>query len=255
MGLVTLITDFGEKDYYVALLKAALYSHLLDVKIVDVTHGIQRHDIMEAAFFLTGVYDKFPAKTIHIVAVNSFYADQSELIFFERNNQFFIGPNNGIFSLVFPELNINEVYRVPSYVDVDNQYELVGLLTHQIDDELSPDKIGLRVSQLEQKITLQPVITSHQIRATIVHIDQFGNVIVNLDSQTFQKIKGERDFAIYYKSSDPINHLSFGYGDSAIGDVCAFFNTIGLLEIAINMGNAHELLNLNKNETIQINFF
>ncbi len=254
MGLVTLISDFGDKDYYVALLKAAILRHDSSSMMVDVTHSIHRHDIMEASFFCQGVYSRFPLGTIHLVAVNSFYSVDSELIFFEREGHYFVGPNNGVFPLVFPDLDYSQVYKLQSNLDVDNQYELLGMLVSQLAVGQPFDEIGLPVGHLEQKISLLPVITSQQIRATIVHIDQFGNVIVNLDHDTFQKIRQGRDYAIYYKSKDPITSISYGYSDTPIGDVCAFFNTIGFLEIAVNMGNAHELLNLNKNETIQINF-
>lgn len=255
MSLVTLLSDYGTSDYYVALLKAALYSHNDDLTIVDVSHDIARHDIMEASFYMNSIYNKFPVGTIHVVSVNSFYSEQSELIVFEREGYYFVGPNNGLFSLVFPDLSEDQVYSAEESIDVDTQYELLGYTVRRVLAGGPLGNIGPLVDTLDKKITLQPVITSEQIRATIVHIDQFGNVIVNINKVSFEKIRNGREYAIYYKSKDPIVALSQGYNQSQIGDVCAFFNTIGMLEIAINMGNAHELLNLNKNETIQINFY
>lgn len=255
MNFVTLTSDFGITDYYVALLKAAIYSQNNEVTVVDITHQIQRHDIMEASFYLSSVYDHFPVGTIHVACVNTFYSGDSELIMFHHNGYSFIGPNNGLFSLVFPDLSADDVYKIDESIDVNSQYDLVGFVVQQIFKQVPLSEIGPQVPFLDQKITLQPVITSSQIRATIVHVDQFGNVIVNLDKKTFDKVRLDRDYAIYYKSNDPITRLSAGYNEAQIGDVCAFFNTIGMLEIAVNMGNAHELLNLNRNETIQINFY
>lgn len=255
MGLITLITDYGKSDYYVALLHAAIYRYDAQSKIVDINHNVHRHDIMEASFFLQSVHDLFPLDTVHIVAVNAFYAPVSQLIFFRQQGRHYIGPNNGIFSLLFPDLQAAQVHTLDDKIDIANQYDLLGYVANEMLAGKELSEIGPPVAHLDQKISLQPVITSDQIRASIVHIDHFGNVIINLGQDVFDKIRKGRDYAIYYKSMDPILALSNGYNGARIGDVCAFFNTVGLLEIAVNMGNAHELLNLNKNETIQINFF
>ena len=254
MGLITLISDFGAKDYYVALLKAAIFKQYSGASVVDITHDITRHDIMEAAFYLQSTFDHFPESTIHVVCVNSFYSPKSELIMIKYKGHYFIGPNNGLFSLVFTELSADHIWQISDNLNTQNQYEIVGAAITIIASNRYEELFVQPIGNFDRKISLQPVITSQQIRATIVHIDQFGNVIVNLDQRTFEQVRANRPYAIYYKSNDPITSLSSSYSDSMIGDVCAFFNTINLLEIAINMGNAHELLNLNKNETIQINF-
>ncbi len=254
MGLITLISDFGAKDYYVALLKAAIFKQYSEAAVVDITHDITRHDIMEAAFYLQSTFDHFPESTIHVVCVNSFYSPKSELIMIKYKGHYFIGPNNGLFSLVFTELSADHIWQISDNLNTQNQYEIVGAAITIIASNRYEELFVQPIGNFDRKISLQPVITSQQIRATIVHIDQFGNVIVNLDQRTFEQVRANRPYAIYYKSNDPITRLSSSYSDSMIGDVCAFFNTINLLEIAINMGNAHELLNLNKNETIQINF-
>ncbi len=254
MSLITLISDFGTTDYYVALLKAAIFRYEPTVTIIDISHDIKRHDIMEASFYLRSTYAHFPDKTIHLAAVNSFYDQKSELILIDHNNHYFIGPNNGLFSLIFPEVSADSVYLLAENITTFNQYDAVGSAIKNLGIHEQPSDFCFESVDFDRKISLQPVITSHQIRATIVHIDQFGNVIVNLDLKTFEDIRADRFYTIYYKSNDPITALASDYSDCMIGDVCAFFNTTGLLEIAINMGNAHELLNLNKNETIQINF-
>ena len=119
MSLITLLSDFGDTDYYVALLKASLFSQNDQISLVDVCHTIQAHDIMQASFFLNGIYKKFPIGTIHIALVNSFYSEHSELVVFEKEGYTFIGPNNGLFSLVFPLLDASTVYSVEESIEVD----------------------------------------------------------------------------------------------------------------------------------------
>lgn len=253
MDIVTLTTDFGTSDYYAAMLKGEILSSITKARIIDITHNISRHDIMEAAFFVKGVYRHFPKNTIHLIAVNTYYAEQNQLILFEHEGYYFVGPNNGVFSLIFPDLDPRRVVEVMMNSREDIYHSLSKVIYQLFEGKLVKE-IGLPVHDYERRLLLQAVINRDHIRATIMHVDTFGNVIINVDKSTFEKIRGGRSYAIYFKSNDPITRLSHRYNDVSIGEVCAFFNDINMLEIAINMGNAHQLLSLNKNETIQIDF-
>lgn len=253
MDIVTLTTDFGTSDYYAAMLKGEILKSFPACRIVDITHNISRHDIMEAAFFVKGIYRHFPRQTIHLVAVNTYYAELNQLILFEYDGYFFLGPNNGIFSLVVPDLDPRGVIEVPMNSREDI-YHSLGKVIQQLSQGKLLTEIGLPVQEYERRLSLQAVVNVDYIRATIMHVDVFGNVIINVDRSTFERIRNGRSYAIYYRSNDPITKLSHRYNDVPIGEICAFFNDIDMLEIAINMGNVHQLMSLNKNETIQIDF-
>jgi S-adenosyl-L-methionine hydrolase (adenosine-forming) len=256
MQIVSLTTDYGSKDFHVAELRASILSKCKNATLVDISHHIDHFDILQAAFFIKNVIPSFPKGSIHIVAVNIHYKRKSEFVVLERDGQYFIGPNNGIFSLLFDDIN-------PSHVFLINHGETLLLPLHQlyghvaayISHGLPINEIGPPVLSFTQKSTIQPVITADMIRATIIHIDHFENVIVNLKQEVFDRVRNGRSFALYYKQYDPIKFLSYDYGDVAIGDPLAFFNSSGYLEIAINMDKASSLLNLYKNEMIQINFY
>ena len=132
MSLVTLTSDFGHTDYYVALLKAAIMRYEPTIAIVDISHHIQRHDIMEASFYLSSAYTHFPKGTIHIASINTFYSQKSELILLSYEGHFFIGPNNGLFSLVFPEVSNEHIFRLSDDMSSQNQYDLLGRSVHSI---------------------------------------------------------------------------------------------------------------------------
>jgi S-adenosylmethionine hydrolase len=117
------------------------------------------------------------------------------------------------------------------------------------------EDIGAKIAQFNKKLVIQPVITSNQIRATIIHVDHFENVVINLKRDLFEKVRNNRRFELYFKPNDPITFLSKDYGDVSIGDTLAFFNSSGYLEIALNMDKASSMLNLQKGEMIQINFY
>lgn len=256
MQLVSLTTDYGSKDYYVAELKASILTGKSDFSLIDVSHYIDQYDIIQASYYLSNCIPSFPAGSIHIVAVNCNYKRKSRYLCFRREEQYFIGPDNGVFSLIFDDMDKEDVFVIQP---PDNGNSSVNaIFSHAaayIGHGLPLDEIGQKAENLNLKLKIQPVITSSQIRATIIHIDHFGNIIVNLKSETFEKVRNNRRFELYYKPNDPITFLSKDYGDVAIGDVLAFFNSAGYLEIAINMDRAASMLNLSKNEMIQINFY
>lgn len=254
MQLVTLTTDFGTKDYYVAQLKAGILGVNHQVSFIDVSHQIDTYDIMQAAFFVKNICNYSPKNTIHVCLVNNYYSQKYKLLIAKHEGQYYIAPNNGLLSLVFQDLSV--IYEIEE--DKSPQKSLQGMVSHAIgciSNGLPIDELGSACRNFVSKLELRPVITSTQIRATIIHIDHFDNVIVNLQKSEFQKVRAGRSFAIYYKQNDPIDEIRTHFGEVSPGEVICYFNDAGYLTIGINMGKASSYLNLHKNETIQINFF
>jgi S-adenosylmethionine hydrolase len=252
MHVVTLTTDFGTKDYYVAELKGSLLSTSAGISIVDVSHSIESYDIVQAAFFLSSVYTRFPKGTIHIISVFNYYDEYVEHIVIEREGYYYIAPNNGVLSLLFEDIREEEIHKIEfknGHI-ASRMAHAVGVITHGLPlSELGPHPV-----EVTRKMGIQPVITNNQIRATIIHIDHYENVVVNLSRSLFEKIRGDRPFSLYYKQTEPITKISKNYGDAPVGETLCLFNSAGYLEIAVNMGKASSMYNLNKDETIQINF-
>lgn len=255
MQIVSLTTDFGTRDYHVAELKAALLKSNATIQIIDVSHEIDSYDIVEAAYNLGNVYPKFPAGTIHISSVYNYYDKNSQFVAFEHDEQFFLAPNNGLLTLIFPDMTYEDLYVINGpETELTSLADLfahaVGYLSHG----LPLEELGPHPSSTNERMGIQPVVTSSQVRATIIHIDHFGNVVVNLKEDKFHQLRNGRQYEIYYQQSDPVTYISKDYGDVPIGEVLCLFNSAGYMEIAINVGKASELLSLKKNETIQINF-
>ena len=101
MQIVTLTTDYGYTDYYVAALKGKILSKSPLVQLIDISHNIESYDIIQGAYFVSQSIHSFPDNTIHLVAISNYLEGNNRLIATRKNNQYFIGPDNGIFSLVF----------------------------------------------------------------------------------------------------------------------------------------------------------
>lgn len=254
MPIVTLTTDFGLKDHYVATVKGSILSQVPDAYIIDVSHLIPPHDIVQAAYNVRHTYQSFPEGTIHIISVNNHSATESSLLITKQSGQYFIAPDNGVISLIFESLPA-QIYRIP--IGLEDRFiikNIYATIVRHLTKGDALDEIGQFTEKVEQRITLKPVISASQIRGSIVHIDHYENAIVNIPSVLFEQIGHGRKFELFFKRHDPICQLSESYHDVAIGEVLCLFNAAGYLEIAVNMGKAATLLGLNVDDTVQIDF-
>ena len=252
--IITLTTDLGIKDYYTAILKAQLLHIDPSINIIDLSHKVVDFNIGEAAFIFKNAYYHFPEGTIHFVGVNTDRVDFKDFLVFEYQNQFFIGPDNGLFSLVFENVP-EQIYRIP--ISEMDGFFMKDVLKYAVEAIINDtlDSIGtLAQDGFLRRIAFHPVTSNSMIRGTVIHIDAFENVIVNIHQTLFEQLNHDRDFEIYYKRWDPITKLSKNYRDVPVGEVLAFFNSSHYLEIAINMGKAASLLTLEIEDTIQIDF-
>ena len=253
MQLISLITDYGLDDHYGAELKAALYKNCEQVRILDVCHTLKVYDIFLAAYYLKNLIPSLPADSINIVSVNNYYEKNPRFLVFRSHDQYFIGPDNGIFSMVMEEIEDPHVID-PSKCPGKQVYQIYAHAAACIHHGLPLDEFAYPIKEYNARLSFRPVVTSQQIKATIIHVDHYENVITNLTRDLFEKSRNGRSFSIYYKPNDPIEMLSEHYGEVAPGEALAWFNAADHLEIAINMGKASSTLHLFTNETIQIDF-
>lgn len=254
MPIVTLTSDFGRGDYYLPLIKGAILTQDDQVRLVDITHEIDCYDIVRAAFIFRNAWHSFPKGTIHLISVNDYYQETCRYLVVQHEGHYFIGPDNGIFTLIFKHEEI-KVYALP--LPDDAKFSLHQIYASAIGHIVKGEdlgKIGELVDDPVQRITFQPVVQPAGIRGSVIHIDRFQNAILNIDRELFDRIGAGRSFQLFFKRHDPIIRLSTHYHDVPIGEVLCLFNSAGYLEIAINMGRAAELLGLRVEDTVQLEF-
>lgn len=255
MAIVTLTTDFGDRGFDLPKLKGALLSAASTVQLVDLTHQVGNYDIVQAAFLFRNAWQNFPKGTIHLISVNDYPADTPRFLAAAHRGHYFIAPDNGLFSLIFPEDAPNQYhivqYEAKELIALDRIYaRAVGHLAQG----RPIIELGEATPEVMQRITLQPVISPSQIRGSVIFIDGFDNAITNINQPLFEQVGGGRAFALYFKRHDPIQGLSRYYHEVDIGEPLCLFNSSNLLEIAINMGKASSLLGINVEDTVQIEF-
>ncbi len=257
MRLITLTTDWGTRDHFVGSLKGLLYSAVPEVTIVDISHHVSRHNIQQAAYLFRNAYTKFPEGTLHFIGVTTLMGNSGELIAIRHNGQYFIGMNDGLFSLVFDTVRPDDIVVINTIEEASPGFDLEtiayasGHLLHG--DPIT--ELGFPPADYRTKSYFQPVIEEEVLRGTVIYIDDFGNVITNITRQLFEEQARNRRFEIVTrKLTNSLNQIHRHYHELESGGMMALFNAGGYLEIAINQGSASTLLGLKLNDNIRIEF-
>src|SRR5690606_40059013 len=111
MAIITLTTDYGLRDFYVALAKGVLNSRFPDVTVVDISHEIDLYNIGMGSYVLKNAFAYFPTKTIHIFAVDASFSEKKDYLVMEYKNQYFIAPDNGALSLILVDDEPTKLYK------------------------------------------------------------------------------------------------------------------------------------------------
>lgn len=254
MRIVTFTSDFGSTDFYVGAIKGAILRQAGSVQLVDISHGIRQNDLVRGAFVLRNTYREFPEGSIHILSVGNFHSERKGFLALKHDGHFFIGPDNGVFSLLFEDMP-KQAYQLEQAEG--GTFPMKGLFSKAVKllvEGESIERLGPVCETMEQRFALQPVISHAEIRGTVQYIDHYDNVILNVHQVLFEDLCQDRPFALYFKRMEPITKLSRNYYDVPVGEPLCLFNSSGLLEIAINMGRAATMLGLHIDDGIQIKF-
>ncbi len=256
MPIITLTSDWGIKDHYVAAVKGSIYKLLPDACIVDVSHDIPAFDLNQAAFIIRNFYHDFPEGSIHILGINTEASIETPHTIVFHDGHYFIGADNGIFSLIFDEIPERiieiDVIQDTDYFTFPTRDVFVKVACH-IASGKPMEALGNPKSTVVKKMSFQPTIDGNLIKGKVIYVDNYENVFTNItDAFLKQQLKGKK-FAITFRSAGyRITSLSKSYKDVVEGEMLALISAYGHLEIAINQGKASSLLGLKIDQAVLI---
>jgi S-adenosylmethionine hydrolase len=257
MPFITLTTDMGLKDYYVSSIKGSIISQLPEATIIDITHEVKPWDILQASFIIKNAYSNFPAGTVHIVGVDTELGSDRNHIALKYDGHYFVGTDNGIFSLMLdrkPE-KIVELNLAPEHGLTFPTKDIFVKAACHLARGGTLEILGKEIESIKQVNLGIPATEENTIVGKIIYVDNYENVICNINESTFKRISKGRPFSIYKGGTEyQVNTISKSYNDQDPGDIVVLFNEMGYLEIAINKGNACSLLNLKIGDQIRIYF-
>lgn len=247
--IVTLTTDFGTRDYYVAAMKAVLLRDCPEVRLIDVTHDIPRHDILCGSITLERAVDGFLPGTVHLVVVDPGVGTDRRILVVELNRQTIVCPDNGLITWAGRRLGPGQVYEL-------TWRPRSGSNTFHGRDVMAPaaamiargDDILAIARQIDDPILLDVApARSPAEGARVIHIDAFGNATTNMGRELAEQ--PGRGFRIGDKDIGPLDRT---YADVPPGTALALIGSSGLLEIAVRDGSAADQLGLKVGDVVAV---
>jgi S-adenosylmethionine hydrolase len=261
LSIITLLTDFGNADYYIAAMKGVILSRNPAVRIVDISHEIAPQNILSAAYVLFGAYANFPANTVHLVVVDPGVGSTRQPIVARAGDHIFVGPDNGVFSFVLSDAPNYEAHRITNQSllasNISNTFHgrdvfapvaaalSLGVPLHEIGErflgvQLLPEPTQLSLSSVESRI---------------IHIDHFGNCVTGIKRTVLPSGELPPTFELE-AGKNQIRKLKRFYLEEAAQSDGPFviWGSIGFLEISLVSSSAAKRLGLKTGDTVRLHY-
>jgi S-adenosylmethionine hydrolase len=258
-ALITLLTDFGTSDHFVAAMKGVILSINPQATIVDITHETPPQDVAGAAFTLFAAYDSFPKGTVHVAVVDPGVGSSRRPILGLAGDHYFVGPDNGIFSYVFARerdvsvlhLDRDSYFRHPLSATFHGR-DLFAPVAAALSNGVQPRHLG---SEISDPVLLPSSVPQREgqgrFRGNVLHIDRFGNCITNFTPQDLPASWRDQRFNLLIRRK-VIKTLRryFAEGSDHSAEPFAIWGSAGFLEIAVLNSSAAELLNIERGQEV-----
>jgi len=268
-SIITLLTDFGLDDFFVGAMKGVILNINPTAKIIDITHTIKPQDIRSAAFSLAESCGEFPEGTVHVAVVDPGVGSTRKPILVVAENHLFVGPDNGIFSFIYNDKNVENVIHITNdqyfRKPVSNTFhgrDIFSPVAAWISSGLDPVKLGPPISDFVTFNILKPDLHSSKstgldpaeavmVQGHVIHIDRFGNLITNLTSTELPSEKIQAGIQIIVNGRK-ISQVQSHFAGAPPGKVFAVFGSTGRLEIAVNQGSAEKVLEASADTLVEV---
>jgi len=253
VNIITLLTDFGIKDPYAGIMKGVILSINPDVTIIDITHEVEPQDVREAAFLIEEYYSYFGKGTIHVAIVDPTVGSERKPVIFEKNGYYFIGPDNGIFSLLI-DTNTqfytieNKDFIRPHISSTFHGRDIFAPAAAYLSQGKTITEFGAPLYNPVVLDNILPKIEGNVLYGEVVRFDRFGNAITNISHNLFERFTGNKPFTIRIGKMR-FHSLRKSYFEENI--IC-LVGSSGYLEFAIYRGNFREERNIWKGDSVTV---
>lgn len=263
-GLVTLTTDFGTGDAYVAIMKGVLLKIARQAQIVDYTHGVKPGNVVEAAYLLRSGYHYFPHGTVHVVVVDPGVGSNRRAVALQTPLATFIGPDNGVFSLIVEDAQRDWTgqYQVIELTEREFWLPAVSATFHGRDifapvaahvlNGITLDQLGRPIAALVPANRTTPqALGKNLLMGRILHIDRFGNCITNITQEHLHEHWVGAQIVVEILDQQ-ITGLFRTYADGPTGIPMGLIGSSGHLELAVRNGNAAQYLGVDTGDKLRV---
>jgi len=251
MAVITLTTEWRPDDIYNGIIRGKLCTLCPGTPIIENASNISPFNISHGSFIIRNTFMNYPAGSVHIICILSESQKGGAHLIVKSRGHFFIGTDNGIFSLIL-NAEPDEIIRIDPGEATD-ELEIFARTAAGLVSGNLPSELGSPLTRISETLPLRATIDAGVIIGSVIFIDSYGNAISNITREIFYRVFENKDFIIYIVSNlnftDTISH---SYSDVPVGDLAARFNSLELLEISINGANVSELLSIEIGSSVRI---
>jgi len=261
MPIISLLSDFGLKDPYVAEMKAVILSICPEARIVDISHEIEKFNIRMGAFVLASAAPYFPNKTIHVAVVDPGVGTKRRPILVVTKHAFYVGPDNGLLMLSAQRQGISHVYHVTNKQFMLSRIsktfhgrDIFAPTAAHLAKGHVPSEYGPEINDYIVPKFAKPSLKKNMLLGEVLHKDDFGNVITNISMKELEKIGINEGDMLHVKLKEEMITLKLcrAYGEVKAKRPLAIIGSHNFLEISVNQGNAAKRFKVEIGETVQV---
>lgn len=260
ISVVTLLTDFGDRDYFVASMKGVILGINSQTRIVDLSHQVARHSIEDAAYVLKSCYNYFPDGTVHVVVVDPGVGTQRRPLLVSTSRHFFVAPDNGVLSYIYREevsVEVREIenkqYRLDSPGSTFDGRDVFAPAAAWLTRGQAPGSYGRLIRDYTTLPAAEALIRDGVLEGRIVYVDHFGNLITNVtpsDLQSLRHVTKRQDISIDI-GGNLIEGLKTNYAEGSATVPHALINSNGYVEIFLKEAHAANQLGIQLGAMVQ----
>ena len=265
--IITLTTDFGLADGFVGTMKGVILGICADARLVDISHDIPPQDVQTGGLVLKAAYPYFPKGTVHLAVVDpGVGGDRRWVIVEDGAKNLFVGPDNGLFTFVLEQDDVrvfeveNRRWCLDDLSATFHGRDVFAPVAARLASGANPSEAGSEISDAVTHSVPVPLLEIDEkerrarIHGIILHIDRFGNLVTNVDRDSFEKASESREVrsAHVILKNRKVADLAEYYEEAGGFSSGALFNSWGLLEVFVPSGNAAHALNAKVDEHVTI---
>lgn len=256
--VIALLSDFGSRDHYVGTMKGVILGICPDATLVDISHDIPPHDVMEGALQLAATARYFPAGTIFVAVVDPGVGSRRRGVAVDTGDYRFVGPDNGIFTQVLADLPLKKAvelterrYGRPTVSRTFEGRDRFAPAAAWLAKGIQLPALGRAAVDLVRLDIPVAEVGDTAIRGAVLHVDRFGNLVTNVERKSFERFASGRQVQVSVGTRS-VERLVATYADIPPGEVCALFGSTDHLEVAANSGSAADMLGVTRGGAVTI---
>lgn len=243
--IITLTTDYGTNDHLVGVLKGVILNINPEVNIVDITHSILAHDILDGALTLSQAYKYFPSKTIHLVVVDPGVGTARRPILVAGDTHYFVAPDNGVLSAIYDQSESLYVWNITSEhyfrQPVSNTFhgrDIFAPVAAWLSKSWQTASFGEEITDFVRFAIPKPKVSGNTTKGIVLRVDNFGNLITNLTAEDVPALIASGAKFTIRVGNAAVTKIVPTFAQGAAGETFAIIGSSGYVEVCVNKGNA-----------------